>query len=87
MTLIRYQKSYCKPKKKNLPYYPCSNIKTLLQLKVCYPYYKFESGFLNEFWIELKDKNPFLTEKAILTLLSFISTYHCETGFFSYVYT
>lgn len=32
----------------------------------------FESESLNELWVELKDKNPSLAKKAILTLLSFI---------------
>jgi len=48
---------------------------------------KFKSGSLNEFWIELKDEYPSRVEKAIFTLLSFVTTYSCEAGFSSYAYT
>jgi hypothetical protein len=53
-----------------LEYEHLIDIKNMSSLKQ-----KFESGSLNEFWIELKDEYPSLVEKAILTLLPFVTTY------------
>lgn len=57
-------------------------IKSMSSLK-----HTFESGSLNKFWIGLKDEHSSLAEKGILTLLSFVTTYRCQTGLFSYAYT
>ena len=65
-----------------LEYEHLIEIKSMSSLKQ-----KFESGSLNEFWIELKDEYPSLVEKAIFTLLPFVTTYRCEAGFSSYAYT
>lgn len=65
-----------------LEYEQLIEIKSMSYLKQ-----KFESGSLNEFWIELKDEYPSLVEKAIFTLLPFVTTYRCEAGFSSYAYT
>ena len=47
-----------------LEYEQLIEIKSMSYLKQ-----KFESGSLNEFWIELKDEYPSLVETAIFTLL------------------
>ncbi|XP_050058770.1 zinc finger BED domain-containing protein 5-like [Aphis gossypii] len=52
-----------------LEYEQLIEIKSMSYLKQ-----KFESGSLNEFWIELKDEYPSLVEKAIFTLLPFVTT-------------
>ncbi|XP_060853299.1 zinc finger BED domain-containing protein 5-like [Rhopalosiphum padi] len=65
-----------------LEYEQLIEIKSMSYLKQ-----KFESGSLNEFWIELKDEYPSLVEKAIFTLLPFVTTYRCEAGFSSSAYT
>jgi len=41
---------------------------------------KFVSS-LTEFWIATKKQHPIVTNKAIRTLISFASSYLCETGF------
>jgi len=48
---------------------------------------KFENQPVAEFWCSLKQEYPELTKKAILVLLPFVSTYLCETGFSSYIFT
>ncbi|XP_050059968.1 zinc finger BED domain-containing protein 5-like [Aphis gossypii] len=65
-----------------LEYEQLIEIKSMSYLKQ-----KFEFGSLNEFWIELKDEYPSLVEKAIFTLLPFVTTYRCEAGFSSYACT
>ncbi|XP_008183154.1 zinc finger BED domain-containing protein 5-like [Acyrthosiphon pisum] len=52
-----------------LEYEQLIEIKSMSYLKQ-----KFESGSLNEFWIELKDEYPSLVEKTIFTLLPFVTT-------------
>ncbi|KAL4154483.1 hypothetical protein QTP88_000346 [Uroleucon formosanum] len=47
----------------------------------------FKSMPLAEFWCSSKDEYPQLSQKAVLALLPFATTYMCETGFSSYVST
>ena len=42
---------------------------------------------LTEFWCSSKDEYPQLSQKAVLALLPFATTYMCETGFSTYVST
>ncbi|XP_050058667.1 zinc finger BED domain-containing protein 5-like [Aphis gossypii] len=48
---------------------------------------KFKSMQLAEFWCSSKDEYPQLSQKAVLVLLPFATTYMCETGFSTYVST
>ncbi|XP_026819637.1 zinc finger BED domain-containing protein 5-like [Rhopalosiphum maidis] len=48
---------------------------------------KFKSMPLAEFWCSSKDEYPQLSQKAVLALLPFATTYMCETGFSTYVST
>lgn len=48
---------------------------------------KFKLMPLVEFWCSLKDEYPHLSQKAVLALLPFATTYMCETGFSAYVST
>jgi len=40
---------------------------------------------LGEFWIKIKNEYQLLSEKALLFLLPFTTTYPCENGFSSMI--
>lgn len=42
---------------------------------------RFNTSSCAKFWMSLRNEYPQLSEKAILTLIPFASTYLCETGF------